>query len=1245
MIRFLQNTFILCALFISCADNHLAQSEVEFSEHITAQKIFDSYGGFDHAVLKMNREEWKVVRAWEGFDENAYLETLVKFKASFSDTREKNKISRQAKMLQSDCNCWVEPDDTYITLVPPPGLGGLQPNEEQWATQGGAGWDVDCASAPISFPGWTFDLYGSTYSEFYVNSKGMISFGGDVIDWTPTKFPEAEYNQIAGYWQDTDNRSVGEIKYKVTQDAVYVNYVEVGYYNNHNDLTNSYQIIITPNDGLIGEGNNAQVCYLDMNWAHGDIGAGGGCCGPDPGVTGADQSTTAAAGPHVQFGRFNLLDDTYNGPYGIGDGFDDGINWLDFKFFNINTAVSSTNLPPVPTENVGCDTITICLGQTFDLGINFLGPEPGQSVTLDVDPTLTPGNDILGLTVNNGESASLNGIFQGNVPGISTIDIVATDDGTPASVTVLTTVIEVLDVTLPELTISGNLSICAGSATEITALGDFDSFSWNLSSQFTDGNVATIPFGGLIVVTGNLDVGCSVSETFEIDQTPYYLPNIEPSPLVICSDDTAYVSVLDPDDLYVSYEWEEDWNGLGGEVYEVGPNGDEAWLAPGMYRLLVEDAGGCFGQRVFLVDGVDSTIPDFTVPPMCTDLDTVVFEGGFSSSDEGDLNIYLITSNDLGWLGSFVNVYVNGEVVSTLTLSNSTFDNFAYPIVLGDFIEVEYISANPSGDVNNSVQVYNCDNSENLTEINDLVPGIIYSSDAQCETQPAFGVWEEVSGPGTSWFENEDEYNTLWAPTEYGMYELCFYEENCNIPYCYDVEVTLPPTITLNETEVFLCEGEGLDLFADTTDAGGAATINWPYPGTDDILNNEYDYDEYTEATIVVVIENGCGSDEAQVEVTAQFSPQIDSMFLCDENDSITIDPVEGDENANQDYDWTWNGAEVDGDDELVINATGSYCVTVTNECFPGGDTDCGFVDIVSQIDNVFAAEAGGVIADCDGEGIDLDGDTFIELSLPNDQYTATWPDGSTGLSWTIDEALQATDANGNLLFDDNGDPVWQYNGNDICVEIADPYGCGVTEHCVFLFVGQAPTINPDMNGVPADQLDDIITMCPEIPYDFDLNAFQPGPPYSDISWSTVCDGEYIFFGNDESETLTSWQFPEDCWGQVLTLQGSLANPCAPGGLQWELEVEVDVCDITIPNVFTPRNADTMNPSFQILDLENYDNVMVRIFDRWGNLVYTNDDYKNTNAWYGDDSADGTYWYTILLPNGLTHQGTVSIFR
>ena len=68
-------------------------------------------------------------------------------------------------------------------------------------------------------------------------------------------------------------------------------------------------------------------------------------------------------------------------------------------------------------------------------------------------------------------------------------------------------------------------------------------------------------------------------------------------------------------------------------------------------------------------------------------------------------------------------------------------------------------------------------------------------------------------------------------------------------------------------------------------------------------------------------------------------------------------------------------------------------------------------------------------------------------MSLPNDDYEATWPDGSEGF-FTVP---QATDEEGNPLFDENGDPLWAYNGEDICVEVLDPYGCGITEHCIQL--------------------------------------------------------------------------------------------------------------------------------------------------------------------------------------------------
>lgn len=1267
MIRFLQNSFILVSILLSTTSLVNAQNEFqENTDSRTPQHILDSYGGLKHAVLQMTREEWVVVREWEGFDENAYLDALHNFKDSFDGEREKRKELRMKMVQQNDdCGCWVEPDETYQTLVPPPGLGGLGPNEVQWATQGGAGWDVDCASPPIEFPGWTFELYGSVYSEFYVNSKGMISFGGDVIDWTPTSFPEAEYNQIAGYWQDTDNRSVGEIMYKVTQDAVYVNYVDVGYYNNHNDLTNNYQIIITPNDGIIGDGNNAQVCYLDMNWAHGDIGGGGGCCGPDPGVTGADQNTTGSDGPHVQFGRFNLLDDTYNGPYGVGEGFDDGINWLDYKYFDINTALASNNLPPVATENLGCDTITICLGQTTSVDVNFLGPEPGQSVTLDVIQNLIPGNTIDGYTQTNGTNAGITGTFVGNEPGINTIEITAVDDGSPSSQTSVTMYIEVLDILPPELTVEGLMSICAGSETTITATGDFDDFIWNVNSQFTDFNVANIPFGGTFVVTGILDAGCQVQTSFFIDQSPYYLPDVEytPDPPYICDDDSAFVQVVpDVDEVFIGYEWEADWNGLGGEVYDVTADESGAWLAAGMYRLLVEDEAGCFGQRVFQVNNIGADIPDMTIPPMCTGLDTLEFAGGYEGTEEGDFNIYLITSNNDGWEGSFVNIIVNGEVVSTLTLINSTFDTFSVPIAFGDTIEVEYISADVNADAFNQIQVYNCSNSQNNTNISDLSSGVVYSAPAMCEVEEANGYWEETQGPGTSWFEYTDQYNSLWAPTEFGMYELCFYEENCNIPYCYEVEVTLPPTISLNETDVVLCDGAEVELVADTTDAGGTAEINWPYPGDDDILENDYTYSQYTNTTLTVEIENGCGTDEATVEVEAFFPPLIDSMFLCDEGDEIEIDPIAGDQNdETSTYEWTFNGETIPGEtgQELTVSETGSYCVIVTNTCYPDGNINCGFVDIVSQIENIFEDEEGGIFADCNGDGI-----TTINLSLPNDEYEAIWPDGSEGFSWTVP---QATDEDGNPLFDENGDPLWAYNGEDICVEVLDPYGCGITEHCIQLYIGLPPTIEPTVDEIPYPYLDEdgnpesdqTVVMCDNVYYDFDLNEIQPGPPYADFTWWIECGDENFYYGDGGSgfQSFINDVFPEDC-GHYFDLIALTETPCGAASEEFHIHTNPgpgDVCGIELPNVLTPRNGDDANNALLIDGLSNYlqtsgEYIILRVFDRWGNQVFEDQSYENDDPWYGTNDrgnqlSDGSYYYTVYISLlDEEHSSTITIF-
>jgi len=1236
-----------------------SQGQLDFGDTRTAKEIIDSYPSFEEAVLEMTREEWEVVRAWDEFDEVAYLTFLHKYHDSFDEKRAERKELRM-KVLQQDgaCGCWVEPDDSYITMVPPPGLGGLGPNEMAWANQGGAGWNVDCSSDPIPVSDageWQFELYGDNYSNFYVNSKGQISFGGDVIDWTPTGFPAAEYNQIAGYWQDTDLRTVGEIKWKKTQDAVYVNYIDVGYYNNQSDLRNSFQIIIThPESGILPDGNNAQVCYLDMDWAHGDVGGGGGCCGTDPGVTGADGESTNPNpnnSPHVQFGRFNLLDDTYNGPYGIGEGNEDGINWLDYKFFNINTALTNNNLNPVPTANLGCDTVTLCLTQTTPLNVEFLGPEPDQTVSLVVNSDLAGSCYIENESSSNGGTATYTGVFVAESPGISTVTMTAEDsDGAITEVNIVIQVLDVVPPTIDVTSATGEWGICAGSELDVTAasVGGQEpvvDWSWNLGSQFWTDNEATIPFGGTFVVTGSTASGCVVRELFEVFQTPYYLPTVEGTLQTVCPGDSAFVEVIpDVDENFVDYIWTGNWNNGGGTV--LSTSGASAYLTAGVYQVTVVDEGGCEGKRTFILSPAASTLPDITIDPLCGEaaFDTVTFSGGFASPGEGYVNLYLSSSIN-GWGGSFLSIDIIHEdgtvTTSTVTMNSGNFanvnNNLDLAVAFGDSVQITFVSSDPANDQYLGLDLYNCvnnciNNPSACFQDIPLTSGVIYYGPAMCTVQPAFGLWEETSNLGNNEFSVTDQYNTTWWATEYGMYELCFYDEECGSATCYDVEVNEPPTIELSgDSLAWACDGDDLGIQAFITDPADVATVNWPYPGTDNVLENEYSWTQYTETTLVVSVSNGCGTASDQIEVTATLEPLLDNAFLCGEGSTLELDPIPGDQNTDLVYEWTYNGNPANvQDNEWEVDATGSYCVTVVNGCFPNGNSDCAFIDVIEEIDvDVFP---GGAITDCDGGGIEVGEDGVLGVSnafIANyNDYTVTWPDGTVT---TIDD-------NFNWIVPEETD----INGTEICVAIEDPYGCDPQEACGLVFIGDVPTWDP-LPNIGSEPL----ALCPGTPELFDLNAQMNGPEYSDYTWTVQCSDTVVSFDAEIVVNLFNDQFPPNCWGYPLDLEVTIANPCLPGGLTHVYNIIVDNCEILVPNVFTPRDGNDENNGFHIMGLEPWEpnGVLVRIFDRWGNQVYENFQYRNATPWYGDESADGVYFYTVLLPNGDQHTGTVNIFR
>jgi gliding motility-associated-like protein len=108
---------------------------------------------------------------------------------------------------------------------------------------------------------------------------------------------------------------------------------------------------------------------------------------------------------------------------------------------------------------------------------------------------------------------------------------------------------------------------------------------------------------------------------------------------------------------------------------------------------------------------------------------------------------------------------------------------------------------------------------------------------------------------------------------------------------------------------------------------------------------------------------------------------------------------------------------------------------------------------------------------------------------------------------------------------------------------------------------------------------------------------------------------DYNYFGND---SLTY---------QVCSQYGSCSEA--------KVLINVKIEKFRIPEGFSP-DGDGINDQFEILGLEVYQQVKIKIFNRWGHVVYQNADYKNN--WDGKANAvmsigktlpNGTYFYVI----------------
>lgn len=411
--------------------------------------------------------------------------------------------------------------------------------------------------------------------------------------------------------------------------------------------------------------------------------------------------------------------------------------------------------------------------------------------------------------------------------------------------------------------------------------------------------------------------------------------------------------------------------------------------------------------------------------------------------------------------------------------------------------------------------------------------------------------------------------------------------------------------------DVSLCQGESLLLDATAEEA----TYEWQDGSSQPTF-------EVTEAgTYWVRVTNECGSNIDSVEVSIEMPLPVvelgNDTTLCP-GESIVLETAI----PNIDHQWQDGSTATN----LTVTTPGTYSVTVTSACEE--QTDAIQVDYLPEI--TASLEDAGL---CQGESLTLDVSTTGATYL--------WQDGSSDATVSVTEAgiytvtittpceesvLTATIelVNETPMVSLGPDTSLCY-GETLNLDIELP---GAT------YVWQDGSTSGNYTvSESGEYAVTVSNACGVVSDAIAVHVFEPLSV--DLGRDTfLCPGtNLVLDATHPSATFYQWQnnseastFPVSAPGVVSVIVG---NECET--VSGSLEVlECEVCEVYVPNAFSP-NDDGINDQFLPFSdcmLEEYE---LKIFDRWGSIVFESD--APTKGWTGAARSEktGTGVYVWML--------------
>jgi gliding motility-associated-like protein len=220
--------------------------------------------------------------------------------------------------------------------------------------------------------------------------------------------------------------------------------------------------------------------------------------------------------------------------------------------------------------------------------------------------------------------------------------------------------------------------------------------------------------------------------------------------------------------------------------------------------------------------------------------------------------------------------------------------------------------------------------------------------------------------------------------------------------------------------------------------------------------------------------------------------------------------------------------------------------------------------------------------------------------------------------------------------------PVWEPSEWLEQDDVLNPVTLGITEPVTFV-VTFAETVSPY-----ACYNTDTVTISLYSPVGLDA-----GPNLSVVSGGSIQLGT-------TGGIFTQHRWEPDTWLDNSTVPDPIATPLEAirykvyalneYGCEETDSVFIDVIeDITIYNVFSP-NGDGINEYFEIEHAEQFPEMLVEVYSRWGDLFFSTVGYDSGSRWDGNargkEAPLGTYYYIIIPePGAKPITGHVTIIR